>query len=204
MSEMPQLVLASASPRRRELLVQLGLACRQYPVSIDESVRQGESPREYVHRLALDKARTAWQRLAAEQSLPVLGSDTTVVLDEQVLGKPADAAEAERMLERLSGRSHEVLTAVAVVHGTRVAIRLSCSHVTFRPTTPTERAAYVATGEPLDKAGAYAIQGLGAVFVENLQGSYSGVMGLPLFETAHLLADFGITLPALCTLDGVA
>lgn len=192
----PSLVLASASPRRRELLSQIGLACQVRPVDIDESPRAGEAPQEYVSRLALEKARTAWRRHAPDDGLPVLGSDTTVVLDGCMLGKPLDAAEAEAMLAGLSGRSHEVLTAVAVVRDGQEAVALSRSRVSFRATTPAERAAYVASGEPQDKAGAYAIQGLGAVFVEHLEGSYSGVMGLPLYETARLLAGFGIAVPA--------
>ncbi|MEJ2480651.1 MAG: Maf family protein [Acidihalobacter sp.] len=196
MTSTPSLILASASPRRQELLAQIGLACRVQPVDIDESPRTGEAPEEYVSRLARDKARTAWVRRAACDDLPVLGSDTTVVLDGRMLGKPADGAEAERMLEGLSGRTHEVLTAVAVVRDEQEAVALSRSRVSFRPTTCAERAAYVASGEPQDKAGAYAIQGLGAVFVERLEGSYSGVMGLPLYETARLLADFGIVVPA--------
>lgn len=205
MTTTPLLVLASASPRRRELLAQIGLACRVRPVDIDESPRAGEAPDEYVLRLAREKARTAWQRHATDDELPVLGSDTTVVLDGRMLGKPSDADEAEDMLARLSGHTHEVLTAVAVVRDKREAAALSRSRVTFRVTTPAERAAYVASGEPQDKAGAYAIQGLGAIFVERLEGSYSGVMGLPLYETGRLLSGFGIALPAaLQTLDGVA
>jgi septum formation protein len=192
----PLLTLASASPRRRELLAQLGLACQVRPVDIDESPRTAESPEAYVRRLAREKARAAWERHAEGDGLPVLGSDTTVVLDGEILGKPADAAEAQAMLARLSGRTHEVLTAVAVVQGAHECAMLSRSHVSLRGTTVAERAAYAASGEPLDKAGGYAIQGLGAVFVERLEGSYSGVMGLPLYETAQLLAEFGIVVPA--------
>lgn len=192
MTAEPRLILASASPRRRELLTQIGVAHRVAPTTIDESPHKGEAPSDYVLRLALEKARA----VRTEAALPVLGADTTVVLDGIMLGKPADAREAEHMLAKLSGRTHEVLTAVALVQGVREVAVLSRSQVTFRETTPSERAAYAAGGEPLDKAGAYAIQGLGAVFVARLEGSYSGVMGLPLYETACLLADFGIRIPA--------
>ena len=196
MSSKPSLVLASASPRRRALLAQIGLTCRLRPVDIDESPHAGEMADAYALRLAREKARAAWQRDAADDGLPVLAADTTVVLYGQLLGKPADAAEARQMLARLSGHTHEVLTGIAVVHEAREAVALSRSRVTFRATTPAEQAAYAASGEPLDKAGGYAIQGLGAVFVERLEGSYSGVMGLPLYETAKLLADFGVAVPA--------
>jgi septum formation protein len=192
----PLLTLASASPRRRELLAQLGLVCQVRPVDIDESPRAAEAPEAYVRRLAREKARAAWERHAEGDGLPVLGSDTTVVLDGEILGKPVDAAEAQVMLARLSGRTHEVLTAVAVVQGACECAMLSRSHVSLREITAAERAAYAVSGEPLDKAGGYAIQGMGAVFVERLEGSYSGVMGLPLYETAQLLAEFGIAVPA--------
>ncbi len=190
---MNQFHLASASPRRRELLNQLGLRFEQFSVDVPETLRPGEVAEVACLRLALAKARAGRARLSADDPLPVLGSDTVVAVDEHVLGKPADRTDALSMLARLSGRTHEVYTAVAVVgaDGTEQS-RLSVSHVTFRAITATEAAAYWASGEPADKAGAYAIQGLGAIFVERLEGSYSGVMGLPLFETAELLAAFGI------------
>lgn len=185
--------LASASPRRGELLRQIGVEFRVRAADIDESPLPGEPPREYVLRLAAAKAAAVGGALAP-QPAPVLAADTAVVVDGEILGKPADAAEAERMLERLSGRVHEVLTAVALGAGGTIDTRLSRSEVRFRATTAAERAAYCRTGEPLDKAGAYAIQGLAAVFVEHLRGSFSGVMGLPLFETAELLVQCGVPM----------
>jgi septum formation protein len=190
MDPSPQIALASRSPRRRELLAQIGVSHRVVDVEVDESVLPAEVPAEYVLRLALAKARAGRER---DPTLPVLGADTAVVVDDAILGKPADRADALAMLARLSAREHRVLTAVALV-GEREATRLSVSHVRFRPVQPAEAAAYWATGEPLDKAGAYAVQGLGGLFVESLTGSYSGVMGLPLFETAELLRQAGIDL----------
>jgi septum formation protein len=188
--DLPQIALASRSPRRRELLAQIGVRHRVVDVDVDESVLCAEVPAEYVLRLALAKARAGHD---LDPALPVLGADTAVVVDGAILGKPGDRGEALAMLERLSAREHRVLTAVALV-GEREATRLSVSHVRFRAVQPDEAAAYWATGEPADKAGAYAIQGLGALFVESLSGSYSGVMGLPLFETAELLRHAGIDL----------
>jgi septum formation protein len=186
----PQIALASRSPRRRELLAQIGVRHRVVDVDVDESPRPAEVAAEYVLRLALAKARAGTGRVAG---LPVLGADTAVVVDDAILGKPADREDAMAMLRRLSAREHRVLTAVALV-GDREATRLSVSHVRFRAIAAGEAAAYWATGEPADKAGAYAIQGLGALFVESLSGSYSGVMGLPLYETAELLRHAGIDL----------
>jgi septum formation protein len=185
--------LASQSPRRRELLHQIGVPFRPVGVAVDEAVRQGESAPDYVVRLAIAKAEAGWQ---ATQAGTVLGADTAVVLDGHILGKPRDRDDAVRMLGELSGRTHAVLTAVAVCDATGTAWRMSQSEVSFRTIAPPERSAYVDTGEPLDKAGAYAIQGYGAIFIEQLRGSYSGVMGLPLFETAALLEDRG--LPGWC------
>ncbi len=182
--------LASASPRRAELLRQLGVEFRVHPAELDELRLTGERPGAYVERLAAAKAATVHAELAAE--VPVVGADTVVVCEGQVLGKPADSAGAMDMLARLSGKMHEVLSAVAVSDGQSTRTRLSVSKVRFRPTTLEERAAYCVTREPLDKAGAYGIQGLAAAFVEYLEGSYSGVMGLPLFETAELLAPFSL------------
>jgi septum formation protein len=182
-----RIVLASASPRRGELLRQAGVACEVRPVDLDESVRPGESPEAYVRRLAEAKARAAWARRPAGTSEPVLAADTTVVLDGRVYGKPADEAEAREMLGRLAGRTHEVHTAVAVVHAGGEDSRVCTSRVTMRAIAPDELDWYCASDEPYDKAGGYAIQGRAAVFVSRLDGSYSGVMGLPLCETWELL-----------------
>jgi septum formation protein len=182
--------LASASPRRSELLRQIGVQFEVRPAAIDEERTAGETPEHYVLRLAAAKAEAVWA--AAGNPTPVLAADTAVVLDGDVLGKPADAAEAAGMLERLSGRTHRVLTAVALRAAAGIETRLSGSEVRFRATTAAERLAYCATGEPFDKAGGYGIQGHAAVFVEELKGSYSGVVGLPLFETAALLAHCGL------------
>jgi septum formation protein len=180
--------LASQSPRRRELLQQIGVPFCPVGIAIDESVRHGEAAPDYVVRLAVAKAEAGWQGI---QAGCVLGADTAVVLDGRILGKPRDRDDAIHMLGELSGRTHAVLTAVALCDATGTAWRLSQSEVSFRTIVPYECSAYAQTGEPLDKAGAYAIQGYGAVFVEQLRGSYSGVMGLPLFETAALLASAG-------------
>ena len=182
--------LASASPRRSELLRQIGVRFTVRAAAIVEEQLRGETPDAYVARLAAAKAETVWA--AVGDSRPVLGADTAVVLDGHVLGKPETEAEAATMLERLSGRTHRVLTAVALRHAGGLDTRLSDSEVRFRATTADERLAYCRTGEPFDKAGGYGIQGHAAVFVEELRGSYSGVVGLPLFETAALLARCGI------------
>lgn len=182
--------LASASPRRRELLAQLGIAFESIVTAIDESLRPDESVEAYVRRMAGAKAAAALKRLPARRA-PVLGADTVVVIDRQILGKPANQAAAAAMLHRLSGRAHEVLTAVAISDGERKTIAVSRTIVTFRSLSDAEIDGYWATGEPRDKAGGYAIQGLGAVFIETIAGSYSGVMGLPLFDTARLLNGFG-------------
>jgi septum formation protein len=191
MNDSPSLVLASASPRRRELLTQIGVPHRVLALDLDERRGPGESVEDFVQRLALDKALAGWRAQPAVERMPVLGADTLVVLDGEPLGKPADRDEALTMLARLSGRTHEVLTAVALVTP-EPRVRLSRSRVSFRPIEAAERLAYWESGEPVDKAGAYGIQGLGAIFVARLEGSYSGVMGLPLFETAELLAEAGI------------
>jgi septum formation protein len=185
----PVLCLASVSPRRRELLSQIGVSHVVVGADIDEAFLPGETPRDYVARLAREKALAV--RLGG-QRLPVLAADTTVVVDGKVFGKPRDQAEAVYMLGELSGRAHEVLTAVALADSRGVAGRLSSSTVRFRNVSQEECLAYWETGEPRDKAGGYAIQGLGAVFIESLSGSYSGVMGLPLFETGALLRSAGI------------
>ncbi len=184
-SRPPMLYLASASPRRRELLAQIGVSHHVIAVTVDEARHAGETPELYVLRLALDKARAGRERTAADPR-PVLGADTAVVIGGEVLGKPRDEQEGVAMLRRLSGRTHHVYTGVALV-GDDEATRLSVSAVSFRALTLGECQWYWHTGEPADKAGAYAIQGRGAVFISRLEGSYSGVMGLPLFETAELL-----------------
>lgn len=185
------LVLASASPRRADLLRQLGLTVTQQPANVDEQVLAGEAPVDYVRRVARAKA-AAVASGRADAPVIVLGADTAVVVDGAILGKPRSRVDAEGMLARLSGRSHRVLTAVAVVARCTTLDVLSETRVWLRPISPHERQAYAASDEPADKAGGYAIQGLGAVFVERIEGSYSGVMGLPLFETATLLRRVGI------------
>lgn len=186
----PRLVLASQSPRRRELLEQLGLAPEVRPARTDESVLPGEAPRDYVLRVAREKAR-------AVAGDVVLAADTAVVLRGEVLGKPGDAEDARRMLRALSGTAHEVLTGVCV---RRAAVRLELAQVVatavrFAPLAPAAIEWYVRTGEPLDKAGAYAIQGAGGAFVLGVDGSVSNVVGLPLAETAELLRRAGLALP---------
>jgi septum formation protein len=183
------LCLASVSPRRHELLTQLGVPHIVRSADIDESVLPGELPRRYVARMARAKARAIHAR---GEPLPVLAADTTVVLDGEIFGKPGDRTEGLLMLERLSGRSHLVLTAVALLTGGELHLRLSASAVTFRAIPAHEAAAYWQTGEPRDKAGSYGIQGHGAAFIRKLLGSHSGVMGLPLKQTADLLRLAGI------------
>ncbi len=193
--------LASRSPRRRELLAQIGirfhlLLFRDRPETdpeLDEAPLAGETPRVYVERVARAKAQAGWQRME-QRNLPraaVLSADTTVAVDERIFGKPADRREAADMLAALSGRRHEVLTAVAVRHDEQMECVLSASEVEFKPLSAEEIRQYVATGECDDKAGAYAIQGRAAQFISELRGSFSGVMGLPLFETVQLLERIG-------------
>lgn len=193
MTEQAQIYLASRSPRRHALLQQIALPFRPLSVDVDESAGEAESAEVYVIRLALEKARAGWAQLGeSDPRLPVLGADTAVVLDDgQILGKPTDRAEGLAMLEKLSGRVHRVLTGLALVDD-REATRLSVSSVGFRELDKADIEAYWATGEPADKAGAYAIQGRGAVFVNHLEGSYSGVMGLPLYEVTDLLGEFNL------------
>lgn len=186
-----QLILASASPRRSRLLEQIGVPHEVCPVAVDEERRAGERPADYVRRLAREKAE-AGLGAAHDAHRPVLAADTAVVLGDRVFGKPANEAGAVEMLLALAGRTHEVLTAVALIVDGRLRETGSTSRVSFRALTESECRRYWATGEPADKAGAYAIQGLGAVFVNQVEGSYSGVMGLPLCETAALLADAGL------------
>lgn len=189
---MKPLYLASGSPRRRELLTQIGVPFTAVSADIDETPLAHETPSAYVERLARSKAEAGRRALHADVDGCVLGADTAVVLDGRILGKPLDQAEAMTMLLSLSGREHEVLTAIAVLDGQRCESRVVSSRVRFRSITEREAAAYWASGEPRDKAGGYGIQGLGAVFVAGLEGSYSAVVGLPLCETAELLGHFGI------------
>ncbi len=188
----PVLCLASASPRRRELLLQIGVPHIAVAADIDEATHEGESAEEYVLRMAREKASRLWSDVERRQRLPVLAADTAVVIDGRVLGKPVDAAEARAMLVALADRAHTVLSAIALQCGRGANLRLSISTVRLRSLSVAEIDAYVASGEPNDKAGGYAIQGFGGAFVESITGSYSGVMGLPLFETAQLLTAAGI------------
>lgn len=188
----PRLCLASASPRRSALLAQIGVPHRVVAAQLDESVLAGETPLRYVERLAAAKARAIAAEPARSGGLPVLGADTSVILGERIFGKPESDAEAREMLGALAGRTHEVLSAVALCDAGGVRCRVSRTRVTLRAVDAREISAYWASGEPRDKAGGYAIQGLAAVFIERIEGSYSGVMGLPLFETAALLAEAGV------------
>lgn len=187
----PLIYLASASPRRSALLTQIDVPHRVAPVDIDETRNPGESPADYVIRLARTKAEALWDQLAEADRLPVLGSDTTVALGDEIFGKPVDQAAGAAMLRRLSARTHQVYTGVALRVQQGVQSRLNVSDVTFRALSEAEIAAYWETREPADKAGAYAVQGRAAVFIEAIRGSHSGIMGLPLFETAQLLAQVG-------------
>ena len=188
---MAALFLASASPRRRELLTQIGVPFELLSITLDETPLPAERPEAYVQRLAREKALAGWA-VVGDDSVAVLGADTTVVIDERILGKPADRAEGLLILESLSDREHRVLTAVALATRGACEVRLVTSRVRFRRIERAEAEAYWASGEPCDKAGGYAIQGWGAVFVAELRGSYSAVVGLPLCETAQLLDQAGI------------
>lgn len=201
----PRIYLASKSPRRRDLLRQIGVHFdvltfrsgeRGDDADVDETPFPGERVEHYVERLALTKAeagfrRTLWRKLPRH---PVLAADTTLEVDGDIIGKPADAAEARTILTRLSGRSHRVLTAIAISDGAHIRSLISVSDVRFRMLSEDDIRHYVASGEPMDKAGAYGIQGRAAMFIEEIRGSYSGIMGLPLFETAQLLEAFGYPL----------
>jgi septum formation protein len=186
------LFLASQSPRRRQLLEQIGMTFETIELNVPEVRAADESAERYVSRVAREKARAGLATLNGAENAVVLGADTEVVLDDDVFGKPADAENAMEMLRRLSDRNHRVLSAVWCVSVHREEFELSVSEVTFDRLSESGIAAYVATGEPMDRAGAYAIQGRAARFIRHLSGSYSGVMGLPLFETAQLLRRFGI------------
>lgn len=191
------IILASASPRRSALLTQIGIAHRVMPVDIDETALAAERPAAYVQRLAAAKAERLWSQLSPSDRLPVLGADTSVALGGQILGKPRDRNDCIDMLRALSGRTHHVFTAVALQWDRGREVRLSVSEVTFRRLDDAEIAAYWDSGEPADKAGAYAVQGLAAVFIERIAGSYSGIVGLPLYETGELLTRVGWALSAM-------
>ena len=186
------LFLASQSPRRRQLLEQLVDGFGILDIDVPEVPQAGEPAEDYVRRVAREKAGAGLLQVAANRGAVVLAGDTEVVLDGQVFGKPGDADDATRMLRALSGRTHRVLSAVCCVDAGREVERLSVTDVRFAPLSDDEIARYVASGEPEGRAGAYAIQGHAAAFVERIEGSYTGVMGLPLFETAALLRAFGL------------
>jgi septum formation protein len=205
MNPTPRIYLASRSPRRRDLLRQIGVNFdvltfrsgeRGEDADVDETPIPGEAVERYVERLALAKAEAGVRRVRWRKMLshPVLAADTTLELDGEIIGKPCDAADAHAILGRLSGRQHRVLTAIAMSDGERTRSRLSVSEVRFRTLSEHDIRHYIATGEPMDKAGAYGIQGHAAIFIEEIRGSYSGIMGLPLFDTAALLEIFGYPL----------
>lgn len=193
---MQAIYLASASPRRSALLRQIFVPHQILIPNIDESRLPAETPGDYVVRLARAKAQRIWERLKPDERKPVLAADTTVALGEEIFGKPQDRAGGVAMLQRLAGRSHQVYTAVAVCHADGLQHALSVSEVSFRKLSEAECQAYWNSGEPQDKAGGYAVQGLAAAFITRLSGSYSGVMGLPLAETSQLLAQVGWSLNA--------
>ncbi len=191
-SSASDIILASASPRRSELLEQIGVRFTILATDIDESRLNNESPDDYVSRLALEKSRAGFSR--QDKALPSLGADTIVVCERQIFGKPKDQADAAAMLMALSGKVHTVMSAVAVSQGPCSSSRLTKTLVRFRTISQSECQTYWQTGEPQGKAGGYAIQGRGAIFVDHIEGSYSAVVGLPLSETAEILGEFGIPL----------
>ena len=192
---MPQLYLASNSPRRREILQNLGYTIHNIAAEIDETPRPNEPAHDYVLRLAVAKNRTARQANPHARQFPIISADTSVVHRGAILGKPATPEHAAAMLRELSGDTHQVLTAVCVSFGEHEHACVQQNNVQFCPMGDAQIAAYIATGEPLDKAGAYGIQGIGSVFVAHLSGSFSGVMGLPVFETVQLLRQLGSPVP---------
>lgn len=194
---MMELILASASPRRQALLGDLGFTCTVLPQDIDETPLSAEKPEKLVQRLALAKAKAALITLSETDHRLVLGSDTIVVCDGKILGKPKHKADGLAMLKLLSGRTHQVLTAVALLNHTKQEEAMSVTKVSFTRLSDAEIEAYWESGEPLGKAGSYAIQGLGAMFVSEIHGSYSGVVGLPKFETVNLLKSFGIDIKTI-------
>ncbi len=193
------LYLASKSPRRAELLARLGLDFGLLDIDVPEHRAPGEPAEDYVRRVAREKAGAGLLQVVGVRDAAVLGGDTEVVLDDEVFGKPRDEADAAAMLRRLSGRTHRVISALSLVSASREAQAVSFSEVTFAPLTGEDLAEYLASGEWRDRAGAYAIQGRAHAFISHLSGSYSGVMGLPLFETSRLLKEFGIKANTLDT-----
>lgn len=183
-----EIILASQSPRRKQLLEQIGICPLCLPVDIDESKSDSESPQEYCFRLALEKAKAGWQQ--SKQQIPVIGSDTIVVFQGITLGKPKDKDDAKSMLQMLSNNTHQVMTAVSIVSENKHKTVVSVSHVEFRKLEIEEINNYIESTEPMDKAGSYAVQGMAAVWIKNISGSYSGIMGLPLYETAQLIREF--------------
>lgn len=192
MKNKPFIYLASTSPRRQILLNQINIAFQSLPIQVTEEICEGESPRQYADRLALEKAQAGWTSADRKEIYPVLGADTVVVFNNSLLEKPKDKEDSIRMLHQLSGNTHEVLTSIAIVQHDQIATACSISRVQFRDISRDEMEAYWNTQEPIDKAGGYAIQGRGAIFIKQIEGSYSGIMGLPLYETALLLKEFGI------------
>lgn len=192
MTKPVHIILASASPRRRELLQQIGVDAIVQAVDIDESQKQAEPVIDFVQRLAMEKAQRGFEIIENQQKLPVLGSDTIVEIADTVLGKPENREHAKNMLQQLSGREHTVHTSVAIVTEEKAVIDTSSSRVMFKVLEEFEIDSYLASGEADDKAGAYAIQGIAAQFVKNINGSFSGVMGLPLYETVQLLKQCGV------------
>ncbi len=190
--------LASQSPRRAELLQQIGVSFQKIVCSINETPIEGEAPSDYVLRMAREKAIAGWQQLlqSKNEKRPLLASDTTVVFDGQILGKPEDENDARRMLQLLSGQKHQVMTSIALSDGERTVSKVVTTEVVFNDLTDQLINDYIASGEPFDKAGAYAIQGYGAVLVASIAGSFSAVVGLPLMETARLLSEFDV--PVWC------
>ncbi len=191
---MHSILLASGSPRRREILENLGFIVNKLFAEIDETPHHNENAMDYVRRMAIEKNRAAVAQFGSTEQA-ILSADTTVAFNGNILGKPDNAAHARDILHTLSGQTHQVLTAVCVSRAGQEYITVQSSDVTFKPLSEAEIAAYIATGEPLDKAGAYGIQGLGGAFVAHLSGSFTGVMGLPVFETLALLREAGVSVP---------
>jgi len=185
----PSIYLASGSPRRRELLSQIQVDFYVLSVEVDETRLHNEVPIDYVKRVAIAKAQAGWDSVSTSQKRPVLGSDTSVVIDNKVLGKPKNDADAKQMLLKLSGQTHQVITAVAIVTADEVFVEVSINSVTFVELTESEIAWYLSTKEGVDKAGGYAVQGLAALFIKRIEGSYSAIMGLPIRETGMLLTQ---------------
>ncbi|MBW3869570.1 Maf family nucleotide pyrophosphatase [Neisseria meningitidis] len=196
---MNTLYLGSNSPRRMEILTQLGYQVVKLPANIDETVRQNEDPARYVQRMAAEKNQTALalflETNGAMPDFPLITADTCVVSDGIILGKPRSQAEAIEFLNRLSGKQHTVLTAVCIHYRGNAENRIQTNRVVFKPLTAEEIVAYVQSGEPMDKAGAYAVQGIGSIFIQSIEGSFSGIMGLPVYETVSMLQDLGYRSP---------